>query len=123
MGDVGRVLAAVAVGALAFEATADSAGTQPTPIDRHQLQNGLRVILAPDAVSVGVSMVVRYEVGMAHEPRDYRGMSHLLEHLTFRGSRHLAPLEGMKILQRWAPASTPRRSSRPPATLPKLRRP
>jgi zinc protease len=94
------LLAAVAVGALAFEATADSAGTLPTPIDRYQLQNGLRVILAPDAVSAGVSIVVRYEVGMAHEPRDYRGMSHLLEHLTFRGSRHLAPLEGMKILQR-----------------------
>jgi zinc protease len=71
----------------------------PTAIARYQLQNGLRVVLAPDRVTPGVSVVVRYDVGTANAPRGYRGLSHLVEHLTFRGSRHVAPLQGMSILQ------------------------
>jgi zinc protease len=69
------------------------------PIERFQLSNGLRVVLAPDRVTAGVSVVVHYDVGTAHAPQGFRGISHLLEHLTFRGSRHLAPLQGMGILQ------------------------
>jgi predicted Zn-dependent peptidase len=80
-----------------------SAAAEPnaaiTPLARYQLQNGLRVILAPDSVTPGVSVVVRYDVGVADDPRGYRGLSHLVEHLTFRGSLHVAPLQGMSILQ------------------------
>jgi zinc protease len=68
-------------------------------LERYQLPNGLRVVLAPDRVTPGVSLMVRYGVGAAHAPRGYRGISHLLEHLTFRGSRHVAPLEAFAILQ------------------------
>lgn len=70
------------------------------PIEQYRLPNGLRVVLAPDPALAGVSVVVRYDVGEANEPREYRGIAHLLEHVTFRGSRHLAPLEAMAILQR-----------------------
>jgi len=80
-----------------------SAAAEPsaavTPIAHYQLQNGLRVVLAPDSVTPGVSVVVRYDGGSANDPRGYRGLSHLLEHLTFRGSLHVAPLQGMGILQ------------------------
>ncbi len=91
-------LAAALVTGWSAVATAEPSPA-PTPITRYQLPNGLRVVLAPDRVTPGVSVVVRYDVGLANDPSGYRGLSHLLEHLTFRGSRHLAPLQGMDILQ------------------------
>src|ERR1041384_8477864 len=68
-----------------------SAAAAQSVVERYQLPNGLRVVLAPDAVTPGVSVVVRYGLGAAHAPRGYRGMTHLLEHLTFRGSCPVAP--------------------------------
>jgi zinc protease len=67
-------------------------------LQRFQLANGLSVVLAPDARTVGVNVVVRYEVGRAHDPAGFSGLAHLLEHTTFRGSTHLRPLEGVSIL-------------------------
>ncbi len=78
---------------------AGAQSNSPSPIEQYRLPNGLRVVLAPDRVTPGVSVVVRYGLGAAHAPRGYRGMTHLLEHLTFRGSRHLKPLQGMAILR------------------------
>ncbi|HYP98957.1 MAG TPA: pitrilysin family protein [Polyangiaceae bacterium] len=92
-------LAAVLLAAWSTIAAAEPGSAPQATTTRYQLQNGLRVVLAPDRVTPGVSVVVRYDVGAANAPRGYRGLSHLLEHLTFRGSRHVAPLQGMSILQ------------------------
>lgn len=80
-----------------------SAHAEPGPsalgrVERYRLQNGLRVVLAPDRVTPGISVVVHYGVGTAHAPPAQRGISHLVEHLTFRGSLHLAPLQGSAVL-------------------------
>lgn len=81
----------VALAALTGEAKAQSS-------QRFRLANGLTVVLAPEAASVGVNVVVRYDVGQGHDPAGYSGLAHLLEHATFRGSTHLRPLEGVSIL-------------------------
>jgi zinc protease len=82
----------------AAQVAAAAPATAPS-IERYQLQNGLRVVLAPDRVTAGVSVVVRYDVGRAQTPTEYRGLAHLVEHLTFRGSRHVKPLQGAALLQ------------------------
>jgi zinc protease len=65
------------------------------PSATYKLANGLRVVLAPDAAAAGVALVVAYDAGSAHDPRDYPGLAHLVEHLTFRGSSHVRPLRGI----------------------------
>jgi zinc protease len=64
------------------------------------MPNGLQVVLAPDPRSNQVFVAVRYATGHAHDPRGYRGMAHLVEHLTFRASRHLRAFEGTDIIER-----------------------
>jgi predicted Zn-dependent peptidase len=84
---------------------ADSlAGDRPTletayPVERFSLDNGLRVVLAPDrsAPVVGVSVV--YDVGIRSEPPGRTGFAHLFEHLMFQGSENLAKLAHFRHVQ------------------------
>lgn len=62
------------------------------------LPNALQVILADDPLANGVAVAVEYAVGHAHDPASHRGIAHLLEHLTFRGSTHLRPFESDEVL-------------------------
>lgn len=58
------------------------------PYQRSTLPNGLRVLTQPmpSARSVSVGMFVG--VGSRHEDEPHAGLSHLLEHLVFKGTRH-----------------------------------
>ncbi len=49
-----------------------------------RLANGLRVVIQPDDSQPHVRVVLRYDVGAAHDPKDKKGIAHLLEHLAFR---------------------------------------
>jgi len=53
------------------------------------LENGLRVVLAPDDTVPTVTVGVYYGIGFRIEPRDRTGFAHLFEHLMFQGSRHV----------------------------------
>jgi predicted Zn-dependent peptidase len=67
-----------------------SAGQQgeTTPHRRSLLPSGLRVVTQamPDARSVSVALFVG--VGSRHEDEAHIGLSHILEHLAFKGTRH-----------------------------------
>lgn len=65
------------------------------PHEQYQLSNGLKVLLVPEPGRT-VGVVMNYDVGSANDPPHYRGLAHLTEHVTFRGSRHLQNLEGPK---------------------------
>jgi zinc protease len=53
--------------------------------ERHaRLDNGLRVILLPDASAELVEVDVRYEVGSKEDPPGRAGLAHLVEHLMFQ---------------------------------------
>jgi zinc protease len=88
------------VGTLARARAADAEPDTSTVSEpeAYRLANGLRVVLAPDSVVAGVRVVVSYDVGAAYDPASYRGLAHLVEHLTFRGSRHVKPLQGTALL-------------------------
>jgi zinc protease len=55
-------------------------------IERVRLDNGLRVVVAPDRSSPVVAVSVLYDVGFRSEPEGRSGFAHLFEHMMFQGS-------------------------------------
>jgi zinc protease len=90
--------AAGAAPAALTESTPGAGGPAGLPVD-YRLANGLRIILAPDDLGPGLTVAVAYGAGQAHDPPGYRGLAHLVEHLSFRGSRHLGPLGGISLIE------------------------
>jgi len=57
-------------------------------IDEYRVAgNGLRVLYAPWHAAPVAVLMLTYDVGSRHEPVGRKGMSHLLEHMMFKGSR------------------------------------
>lgn len=55
-------------------------------ITEYRLDNGLRILLAPDASKPTTTVNMTYLVGSRHENYGETGMAHLLEHLLFKGT-------------------------------------
>ena len=68
-------------------------------LERRELDNGLRVVLAPDRSSPAVAIAVYYDVGFRSEPEGRTGFAHLFEHLMFEGSASLEKLEHARLVQ------------------------
>ena len=86
-----KFLASLLLLALALPALAAAAPRKVTEVEgvsEYRLDNGLRVLLAPDAGAETVTVHVTYLVGSRHEGYGEKGMAHLLEHLLFKGSRN-----------------------------------
>ena len=65
------------------------------------LANGLRVAVRRNANPAGtVSLRLLVEVGALDEADDERGYAHLVEHMAFQGSTHVAPGEMVRQLER-----------------------
>ena len=69
------------------------------PVERLRLDNGLRVVLAPDRGAGVVGVAVHYDVGFRSEPQGRTGFAHLFEHLMFQGSESLPKLEHFRLVQ------------------------
>jgi len=69
------------------------------PLHRLTLDNGLRVVLAPDSTAPVVAVAVYYDVGMRSEPLGRTGFAHLFEHVMFQGSAQLPKLEHARQVQ------------------------
>ncbi len=55
----------------------------------HELDNGLRIIIAPDNSIPSVVINLCYHVGSKDEDTDKKGFAHLFEHLMFEGSQNI----------------------------------
>lgn len=66
----------------------------------HQLENGLTVLVLPDPRAPVVTNQVWYNVGSRHEHSGVTGVSHMLEHMMFRGSEAYPPGEFTRIIAR-----------------------
>jgi zinc protease len=55
-------------------------------ITEYKLDNGLKVLLFPDASKPTITVNMTYLVGSRHENYGETGMAHLLEHLLFKGT-------------------------------------
>jgi zinc protease len=74
----------------------------PSPafdLTHHTLDNGLRVVVAPDRSAPVVGVAVLYDVGIRSEPEGRTGFAHLFEHLMFQGSANLEKLEHFRYVQ------------------------
>ena len=58
------------------------------------LDNGLRIILAPQKGSLTATSLVLVEAGSEYETKDINGLSHFLEHMCFKGTTS-RPKSGM----------------------------
>ncbi len=81
--------ACVAAPLAAQEPAAPVKGATVEGITEYQLENGLKVLLFPDASRPTTTVNITYFVGSRHEGYGETGMAHLLEHLVFKGTpRH-----------------------------------
>ena len=55
-------------------------------INRHTLDNGLRIVHYEDTTTQMVAVNILYNVGARNEDPEHTGYAHLLEHLMFEGS-------------------------------------
>jgi predicted Zn-dependent peptidase len=82
-------LAAAAVpGVAPAQAPAASAPKLTIETRYFTLPNGLKVVLAKDAIAPTVTVAVYYGIGFRVEPRERTGFAHLFEHLMFQGSKN-----------------------------------
>jgi zinc protease len=91
-------LLTAAVPALAAPAAAQEAGA--IPFESYELDNGLRVILAPDRSTPVVTVDVWYDVGSRNERPGRSGFAHLFEHMMFQGSENVERGAHMTLIER-----------------------
>jgi predicted Zn-dependent peptidase len=65
----------------------------------HRLDNGLRVLVAPDRTAPVVGIAVLYDVGFRSEPQGRTGFAHLFEHLMFQGSVNLEKMAHFRYVE------------------------
>jgi len=68
-------------------------------LKEHRLKNGLRLIMNEDHSSPIISFQVWYNVGSINERPGITGISHLFEHMMFKGSKNVEPEEHGRIIQ------------------------
>jgi zinc protease len=71
-----------------------------TPVFETTLENGLKVLIQEVRLAPVVSFAVWYRVGSRHESAGITGISHLLEHMMFKGTPRFGKGEIARTLQR-----------------------
>src|SRR5690242_16589111 len=90
--------------ALMVSAPVALAAGSPAPLPRvaftdTRLENGLRVILAPDHSAPVLAVNVIYDVGSRNERPGRTGFAHLFEHMMFQGSENVGKGEHFSLLE------------------------
>ena len=67
-------------------------------VQERLLDNGLKVLVKEDHRAPIVTSQVWYKVGSSYEHGGLTGVSHLLEHMMFKGTEKLAPGEFSRII-------------------------
>ncbi len=69
------------------------------PIERFELDNGLRVVLHRDTSVPLVAVNLWYHVGSKNERPGRTGFAHLFEHMLFQGSQHVGTNDHFRYVQ------------------------
>lgn len=67
-------------------------------VSEYQLDNGLKLLVKPDHRAPVVVSQVWYKVGSSYEHNGITGISHILEHMMFKGTENLGPNEFSRII-------------------------
>lgn len=78
---------------------ANAAQRPDQPTHEFKLDNGLNVIVREDHRAPVVVSQLWYKVGSSYETSGTTGLSHMLEHMMFKGSRHFGPGEASQWLR------------------------
>jgi zinc protease len=70
------------------------------PIEPHQLDNGLRVVLSADHSQPVVAVNLWYNVGSRNERPGRTGFAHLFEHMMFQGSENVPDTQHIAHIER-----------------------
>ncbi len=81
-------------------ACATESARKPAAPDAYEkvLDNGLKVLVKPDTRAPIVVSQIWYKVGGSYEPDGKTGVSHVLEHMMFKGTSTTAPNEFSRII-------------------------
>jgi zinc protease len=93
-----RIIRAIPLAALLLGAMPVAAGDLGLPVVRTTLDNGLDVVLSPNASSPTVAVDVVYNVGSKVEQKGRSGFAHLFEHMMFQGSENVPKGGHFKII-------------------------
>jgi zinc protease len=96
---VRTLAAALALLGAAAPARAQDAAQVNVPFETYRLDNGLRVILAPDPGTPVVAVNLWYDVGSRNERAGRTGFAHLFEHMMFEGSQNAPKGEHSRLLR------------------------
>ena len=67
-------------------------------VHEYRLDNGLKLIVKPDHRAPVMVSQIWYKVGSSYESDGITGVSHVLEHMMFKGTQNLAPGEFSRII-------------------------
>lgn len=79
---------------------AAGASTITSSIKEHRLKNGLKVLIIEDHKAPLATFQIWYRVGSVNEPPGKTGMSHLLEHMMFKGTPKYGSKQFSNIIAR-----------------------
>ena len=60
-------------------------------VHEYRLDNGLRILVKEDHRAPVVVSEVWYKIGSSYEPLGITGISHMLEHMMFKGTKQFGP--------------------------------
>lgn len=83
---------------LLFFYAAWCATASASTVHEHTLENGLKILIKEDHRAPVVVSQIWYGVGSANEPMGTTGMSHVLEHMMFKGTEKHNPGEFSRII-------------------------
>ncbi|CAA6825943.1 MAG: FIG015547: peptidase, M16 family [uncultured Thiotrichaceae bacterium] len=79
-------------------AAADSGATNKVPVHEYELDNGLKVLVKQDNRAPIAVVQLWYKVGSGHEHSGITGVSHVLEHMMFKGTEKYPTGEFNRII-------------------------
>ncbi len=99
-----RATVAAALTLLAAVPFASTAAAQPSVAElvtprEARLSNGLRLLSLTDPKTAVSTLQVYYDVGSRNERPGITGISHLFEHMMFKGTKKVAPEEHARMIQ------------------------
>ena len=72
---------------------------QPIEVEEYTLDNGLKVLVYEDHFAPVVSTQIHYRVGSYNESVGMTGISHILEHMAFKGTTKYGPHEYSRMIE------------------------
>lgn len=78
--------------------TTTTVHAQPVPVHEYKLDNGMQILIKVDRRAPVVVSQVWYKVGSSYEYSGITGVSHVLEHMMFKGTSTLGPNEFSRII-------------------------